>query len=401
VPDRSRTGTIAIVPPRFGEGVVGGAEAVLGEVAHGLAARGWSVEVLTTCARDHYTWANEYPAGVSNEGPLTVRRFPTVRDTTGNDRSRVNQLLVTGQRPSITDQQLWLNDSFRVPELFHHVLDTADRYRAIVAGPYMFWTTFAIGTLAPDRTILMPCLHDEPEAYLDVYEPMVTGARGVWFLSDPERDLAARLFPGRRSRSAVVGAGITRPDGYDPDRFRARHGLTGPFAFYAGRREPGKGWERLLAAYQRANDEHGLALPLVTAGVGDPVIPPALAAHVIDLGYLDDADRNDAMAAASVYLQPSPLESFSRTVLEAWLAGTPVIANAGSAVVSWHVERSGAGLLYRTDDELIECLRFVADEPEAAAALARPGRDYVIADYDPSNVLDRIETTLSDWTEAP
>ena len=33
-----------------------------------MAARGWEVEVLTTCARDHYTWANHYPAGTSADG---------------------------------------------------------------------------------------------------------------------------------------------------------------------------------------------------------------------------------------------------------------------------------------------------------------------------------------------
>ena len=54
---------IAFVPPRYGDDVVGGSEAVMREAAHGLAGRGWEVEVLTTCVRNHYTWANEYPAG--------------------------------------------------------------------------------------------------------------------------------------------------------------------------------------------------------------------------------------------------------------------------------------------------------------------------------------------------
>ena len=48
----------------------------------------------------------------------------------------------------------------------------------------------------------------------------------------------------------------------------------------------------------------------------------------IDLGQLTDRDKDDAFAAAAAYVQPSAMESFSRTVMEAWLAGTPVIANA-------------------------------------------------------------------------
>ena len=38
------------------------------------------------------------------------------------------------------------------------------------------------------------------------------------------------------------------------------------------------------------------------------------------VGLLSDARRDDAMAGAAAYLQPSAMESFSRTVLEA-LAG--------------------------------------------------------------------------------
>ena len=57
---------LAFVPPRYGPDVVGGAELVLRQIASGLADRGWTVDVLTTCARDHYTWANEYPAGVTH-----------------------------------------------------------------------------------------------------------------------------------------------------------------------------------------------------------------------------------------------------------------------------------------------------------------------------------------------
>ena len=50
-----RTGASPSCRRAYGPGVVGGAELSLGEAAHGLAARGWSVEVLTTCAVDHFT----------------------------------------------------------------------------------------------------------------------------------------------------------------------------------------------------------------------------------------------------------------------------------------------------------------------------------------------------------
>ena len=55
----------------------------------------------------------------------------------------------------------------------------------------------------------------------------------------------------------------------------------------------------------------------------------------VGIAYVDGPRlARSAFAAADCYLQPSRYESFSRTIMEAWLAGTPVIANAGSDVVA-------------------------------------------------------------------
>ncbi len=388
-------GTIAFVPPRYGPEVVGGAESVLAATAKGFAARGWTVEVLTTCASDHYTWANDYPAGHERDGDLTVRRFPTVVNHPARDRSRIFEQILSGQDVAIQDQQLWMNDGFRCPELWHHLLDNSPRYRAIVLAPYMFWTTFACGQIDPQKTILMPCLHDEPTVHLDLFQPLVSGAAGLWFLAEPELELAERVFH-LPLHHAVVGAAVQPPESYAPQRFRDQFSINAPFAFYAGRRERGKGWDELRNAFSFAISQ-GVELDLVTAGVGDPQIPDDLAPRIHDVGFISDEQRNDAMAAASVYVQPGKMESFSLTIMEAWLAGTPVVANAASNVVAWHIDRADAGLTYRSPLELIECLRFVAAQPAAAAALGVPGRAYVLEHYRPETVLDRLESTLQTW----
>ncbi len=387
---------IAVIPPRYGPEVVGGAEAVLSEVAHGLAVRGWEVEVLTTCAVDHYTWANHYPAGTSADGDVLIRRFPAVLDTPGKFRDRIGARILGGETISIVDQQLWMNDSLRVPELYHHVLDHSDDFDVILCGPYMFWTTFAVGQIAPDRTVLMPCLHDEPPARLEIFRPLFGESRGIWFLTEPEQRLAEGLFD-LPSRTAEIGAGVTIPEHYDPEGFRASYGLANDFFYYAGRREWGKGWSDLLAAYERYAMAGG-QLDLVTSGVGDPEVPPTITGRVHDLGLLSVEDRNSAMAAARCYVQPSSLESFSLTVLEAWLAGTPVICNGASEVVAWHVERSGAGVRYHSLDELLGYLDVFGRDASMADELAADGRQYVLDHYQWSDVLDRIETTIADWT---
>src|SRR5436189_1762449 len=108
--DRAR-GRLAFVPPRYGTEIVGGSEAVMREAARGLAARGWDVEVLTTCARDHYTWANTYPAGTFDVDGLRLRRFPVVPGRRSED---LDTRLGLGLSISRTEEIDFLNGVLRV-----------------------------------------------------------------------------------------------------------------------------------------------------------------------------------------------------------------------------------------------------------------------------------------------
>jgi len=383
------------VTPRYGEGVVGGSEAVAREAAHGLAGRGYDVEILTTCARNHYTWENEFEPGVETDGAVTVRRFPTVQ---GGDLARWMHLqsrVLEEERPLDDEEELaWVNGRFRVPDLYFHLARSSGDYGAIVFSPYLFWSTLYCAGIAPERSVLMPCLHDEPYASLRVVRAALAGCAIDWFLSEPEHQLGHRLAP--LPRHDVIGAAVDVPERYDVDGFREKYGIERPFVLYAGRREDGKGWRQVLGGFGAAVLRHRLPFDLVTFGVGDPAVPAALDSRVIDLGYLPTEDVPHAFAAAEAYLQPSANESFSRTIMEAWLAGTLVIANGASEVVSWHLERSGAGLSYFDELELGECLRFVAEAPKVAEELAGRGRDYVLANYTWPGVLDAMERSLGE-----
>ncbi|MGI8793853.1 MAG: glycosyltransferase family 4 protein [Acidimicrobiales bacterium] len=384
---------IAFVAPRYGPDVVGGAEAVMREAARAFADRGWQVDVLTTCARDHYTWANHHPAGTTDDAGVTVHRFAVRHDTDRVARDTVEINIQLGVPVSLDEQRLWLTGTLRVPDLFHHLVKHGDEYRAVVFAPYLFWTTAVGSIVAPERTIVMPCLHDEAYAYLEVFRPLLEDSAQIWFLSEPEHQLAHRLadLPSHH----LTGAGINIPDHHDAARFRDARSIQRRFVLFAGRREAGKGWNTLLNAFARAVEDHDVDLDLVTFGVG-PVDPPAsVSDRVIDLGFLDEADLPHAFAAADAYIQPSGNESFSRTIMEAWAAGTPVLGSARSAVVAWHVERSEAGLLFDGEDELVQCLVAVDQNQAAFEALAAGGRQYVLDNY----TWDRVGAAMEKAVE--
>lgn len=393
---RERVGRLGFVPVRFGEDVVGGAEMLMRELAAGLAERGWAVDVLTGCTRDYFRAVNAYSPGVSDlPHGARLLRFPSVASPSRADRVMGNRRLERGEDLGVDASYTWLNDDVRVPGLFEYLVDHAHEYRALVFAPYLYWTTVTGAVVAPERSVLIPCLHDEPTARLPTYDRMFHDVRRCWFLTEPEAQLARALRPNL-SASTVIGSGVAVPDGYAPQRFRNRFGVDGRFVLYAGRRESAKGFAPLVEQFVDAVERDRLPLKLVVAGPGAIELTERTRPHVIDVGVLSETDRDDAMAAADAVLQPSAYESFSRTMMEAWLAGTWVIANGASAVSAWHCERSGAGRTYASAGELAVCLGEVARRaPEIDAGAAR-GRTYVLREYTWPVVLDRVEAAIDE-----
>lgn len=391
----SAPGALAFVCPRYGVEVLGGAETVVRQMAERLTSAGYPVEVLTTCALDHYTWANHFPPGEAEVNGVTVRRFP-VQHGKGHHRKAIGDRITAGLPTSFSDQELWLNDGFRSAQLFHFLMDHHDRYHTIVPTPYMFWTTYAAANAAPQKTVLRPCLHDESFARLDIYRAMFRSVRGVVFNSQPEADLAHRLYE-LPQRSEVVGEGMEIPSRYDPGRFRRSYGIDGPFVIYAGRREWGKNVDVLVEYFGRFAAGGGTNLRLVLTGRGQVHIPPAYQRRVIDLGYVSEEDKNDALAAAVATCQPSMWESFSRLLMDSWLASTPVLGFGGCAVTAYHIDQSGGGLAYFDDAEFEVGLEILADSPALAARMGRSGREYVLAHHTWDQVIERFVKCIEVW----
>src|SRR4030095_6281723 len=74
------------------------------------------------------------------------------------------------------------------------------------------------------------------------------------------------------------------------------------------------------------------------------------------LGYLSEADKQAAMAAAGVVVCPSAYESLSITLLEGFAVDTPGLVNGASAVLKEHCLLSNGALYYGDGDEFTEAL---------------------------------------------
>jgi len=112
-------------------------------------------------------------------------------------------------------------------------------------------------------------------------------------------------------------------------------------------------------------------------------------------GLLSERERLQALEAATVVVVPSPYESLSLLALEAFSVGTPVLANARSAVLVDHCLRSNAGLFYADRDEFVESLNLLLADRRMRAVMGRQGREYVRRNYRWDVVLGKFDRMIA------
>lgn len=395
---------LAFIAPRYGPGIVGGAETLCRRLAENLTAHGVRVDVLTTCATDHFTWANNHPRSDAIEGGVRVRRFP-VGPRDQQIWQELHAAIDRGGRLDYGEQVRWMANSVWSPEL----LAASDEYDLVVAMPYLFGTSFWQAVANPDRTVLAPCMHDEAHARQPVVLDALSSVRGLMLNAKGERDLIQRLLSSHRGGVAdhipptqVVGVGFDPHPGPTEDAVRRFIGLFGAergYILYAGRRESAKGVGTLFDLYREYRKVAARPRPIALMGSGPEPIPDDLSPWVIDFGFVRAEDQLAAYAGADLLIQPSRLESFGMVLFESWLARTPVFVNAESDVLRNHCEDSGGGLWYTDTASFCEGVMLLTEDRQANDQAARRGRDYVLRDYSWDQVRARFMGALTEWVE--
>jgi glycosyltransferase involved in cell wall biosynthesis len=388
---------VSFVVPRYGVDVVGGAETLCRLLAERLAGAGADVEVLTTCAIDHFTWADHHPPGTTKERGVRVHRFRVNPRRDADRFLRHHTAIALGRPVPYSDQLEWMADSVWSEDLQSALATRRDRW--LVGIPYLFGTAFWTAAAHPSRTVLIPCLHDEPHAHLPVVRDALTGVAGCMANAEGERELITQISPGAVTR--VVGVG------YDPEpvpgveqvaAFCRSHGTAPGYLLYAGRREEGKGVPMLFERYARFRAERPDTPPLALMGSGDTPVPRSIAAHVVDFGFVPGEDRAVAYAGAAVLLHPSRLESFGMVLLEAWIAGTPALVNGASQVLVSHCRDSGGGLWFDDGDTFDAALDLMLGDVALRDRMARAGADYALSEFAWDEVLRRFGDALEAWS---
>ncbi|HVS82609.1 MAG TPA: glycosyltransferase [Pyrinomonadaceae bacterium] len=384
---------IAIVVQRCHESVVGGSESLAWQYAT-LLKDEYEVEVLSTTAIDAAYWSNVLPAGTEGREGINIRRFHVdigyspyrteiftrmLRDFEkfGVGRHRGTDGGTKDFPWSIALQEELVRRIGPYSEsLVQYLRQNWQSYRAIIVVTYLYPTAyFSLLEIPLGRALFAPTLHDEPPAYLSIYQHAARRAHSLIWLTEAERRLGTDLWgelPGQ-----IVSMAIDA-EPREPAR------LNSLYLLYCGRVDPNKGCATLFDYFIRFKAEHPSALRLVLTGKDDIPIPD----HPdIDFrGFVSAEEKFSLMAGAHVYMTPSARESFSIVAMEAMAQRTPVLASAESEVLADHITQSGGGSTYHDYESFAARLNEMLDSQSVRDQMGERGRNYVISRYVPERV---------------
>ncbi|HVM63920.1 MAG TPA: glycosyltransferase family 4 protein, partial [Acidimicrobiales bacterium] len=356
-----------------------------------VADRGWEVEVLTTCARDAITWADEFEPGTQWEHGVQVHRFVS---ESGRDRAFHPLWARLREDPgaaSPAETAQWLDlQGPRSSALLDAVV--ASRADVIAFYPYLYHPTVRGLPLVRDRAVLHPAAHEEPALHLGLFDRLFATCRAFAFHSRSERALVQARFAVGATPQVVAGLGVQRPGpGADagPAALARRTWDLGdaPYVVCVGRVDDQKGtgvlW-RFFRAYKARRPG-----PLRLVLVGQEVDRPEPCDDVVVTGPVDETTKWALVEGARVLAAPSPHESFSLTVVEALSVGVPVLVNAVCGPTREHCVHSGGGLWFDDFASFEAALDVLCTDDTTHAVMGGLGRAYVARHFAWPVVLER------------
>jgi glycosyltransferase involved in cell wall biosynthesis len=406
---------IAIVCQRFGKAINGGAEVHAYKVALQLS-KYYDVTVLTSCAVDYLTWEPEFTPGTYSEDGLTIIRFNnktrSEKNSLRNIRRKITgrlwyqrlnkffgkpkflSILFKDLNPTEEDQLEWLvRQGPYMPELEDHILKT--NYSAVIGITMLYYPSAIAVQTIPEKSILVPTLHDEKASYFPVYKSVMETPEWLLFNTNAEEKLAHRLFHLTK-KTAIAGVGIelVKDEVSANPSVLQELKIKGRYIVYVGRIDKNKGCTILIHWFIKYLNETRADCSLVM--IGKPHMKLVKHPSIIYAGFLPDEQKTQLMLQAEALAIPSFYESLSLVLLESMACGVPVLANAKAEVLQDHIEKSGGGWAYNNYADFKKALDELLNDEVGKNRKGQLGYDYVKNNYSWQKILDVYRTAIED-----
>lgn len=284
-----------------------------------------------------------------------------------NSRTALNVKLTDGRGP-------WSND------LENFISNHVAEYDLVVAHNNVFKpAVFAMAEAKKHGvpSILIPHAHLDDDFYH--FPDLLESARDAsQVLAVPKA--ACDFYKSKGCAVTYMPAGYDSDEKFtidDQNAFQAIYTSNRPFVLVLGRKAGAKGYHHVIEAVEQLNQQ-GVDVQVVVIGPDDDGVEIQSANAV----YLGRQPRNivrGALLSCVALVNMSTSESFGIVLLEAWLAGKPVIANIGCAAFHDMAVDNKNSLLVNKD-ELPSAIDKLLNDHALAIRLADEGRK-VLKDY--------------------
>jgi glycosyltransferase involved in cell wall biosynthesis len=242
-------------------------------------------------------------------------------------------------------------------------------------------------------------------SYRLIERRIIEHAAVVHFTSEQERVEAGKLQ--EVSKTAILPIASPRhSDVFLGGQFRARYPASAKrrLILFLSRLDRKKGLDLLLHAFAKVRREVPDAL-LVLAGSGSEKFVDGLKhaasslgieRDIVWTGFLTDNEKQAAFADADLFVLPSYSENFGIAVVEAMVAGLPVVVS-DQVAINREIAASHAGLVVSCDvNQLAAALVRLLDDPALRQSMGDHGKTLARQHYAPGVAIHKLITMYDD-----
>jgi glycosyltransferase involved in cell wall biosynthesis len=400
-------GTIAHVMRRFVPDKWGGTETVVFNLARELEKNGLSSPIFCT---DMFA-----KTGAEKIDGVTVRRFRYCFPWFGLDEEAKSKLRLKGGSPLSLPLFFALLFQKNLTLIHTHVgrrlggtARTVARLRRV---PYVIHVHGGRHTVPQDQYDQMVAPVEGKFEWGKLFG-LLFGSRRVFddaaailCVGQSEADEMRRRSPGRNIHYLPNGVHVQRFKEASPEAFRKTYGLENrKFVLCLSRIDFQKNQLMLVKAFAEFRQTHPDWKLVFIGSVSVEEYHRKIIAEIEQLGLKeavliipglkpDDPLLPSAYKAAELFVLPTANEPFGIVILEAWAAGTPVIATRVGGIPGFTTD--GENILLSEDNDaamLTAKMEQLAGSPELQDKLAKNGFAEVAAKYDWSAIAARVMT---------
>lgn len=400
---------------QYGKEVNGGAEYHCKMLAERLV-NDYEVDVLTSKTINYNTFEPYYKDNRENLNGVNVLRFDCKpfdakehniwRKKTKFSRKVRRNLFRLGLLESVAnmnpvwklgienEENLLKSHGFYSKDLLDYLETHKEEYKAIILFSYVYPHTVFGARIAPEKTLLIPTVHNEGDVFRSVHTHVFTSVKHIGFNTEEEHQLSLKIFGNKMSENSILAVGVETDFENEVQlaELKEKFNLPERYIHYFGR-VCGSKMDKLIPWFISYKEKHPSDLKLVLTGrlFQEKIEHP----DIIYTGFVTDEEKVSLIKNATLIVNPSRNESLSLLLLEAMDLGKTVLVNSKSDVLLGHsIKSEGATEAYMSEKDFHQKIHKYISDPTLIELNKARAKEYVQRNYSWPLIMGRLKKLI-------